>query len=339
MTPLGGGTSKSRYSVTWDSSESVLMGEITGNGGGAEVQILLRNRFFFSYSGEPMEPLSERFQKLHTSVFAGMYDLFAQELGVDPKAIEELGVGFDYLRQAWVFAERNALGNIIGLSYRYENGKKTMCPGYKQKRGLVYPFNQEYDKGVKRYAPGRHNWSRVADVGVNCPVCGKFIPTSKPIHCSPECVHIAMSEGDRRAMTPERIAHFNSIRRRPTPEQQSKAARAFWEKVKSWPTEKQKEYYMRRAEPRKVRILKQCVICGETFDVIPSHASQAVTCGRDTCKRENSRRNALGRKHTPESIARMSEHAKRRHAIEGGRFGKNKAIVHDSMQLVRGIDL
>ena len=171
--PLGGGQSKSRYSVTWDSSESVLMGEITGNGGGAEVQILLRNRFFFSYSGEPMEPLSERFQKLHTSVFAGMYDLFAQELGVDPKAIEELGVGFDYLRQAWVFAERNALGNIIGLSYRYENGKKTMCPGYKQKRGLVYPLNQKYDKGVKRYAPGRHNWARTADAGVNCPICGK----------------------------------------------------------------------------------------------------------------------------------------------------------------------
>jgi P4 family phage/plasmid primase-like protien len=120
-----------------------------------------------------MESLSERFQKLHSSVFAGMYDLFAAELGVDPKAIEQLGVGYDYRSQAWVFAERNALGDIIGLSYRYENGKKTMAPGIKQKRGLVYPFNQEYDHGTKRYAPGRHNWTRIADAGVVCPVCGK----------------------------------------------------------------------------------------------------------------------------------------------------------------------
>ena len=120
-----------------------------------------------------MESLSERFQKMHASVFAAMYDLFAAELGVDPKALEQLGVGFDYRCQAWVFAERNALGDIIGLSYRYPNGKKTMAPGFKQKRGLVYPFNQEYDKGVKRYAPGRHNWTRIADAGILCPVCSK----------------------------------------------------------------------------------------------------------------------------------------------------------------------
>ncbi len=120
-----------------------------------------------------MDKLCDRFQKFHSSVFAEMILLLAAELGVDPQAIERLGVGYDYRCQAWVFPERNALGDIIGLSYRYENGKKTMAPGYKQKRGLVYPFNQDYGKGVNRYANGCHNWCRVADIGIHCPVCGK----------------------------------------------------------------------------------------------------------------------------------------------------------------------
>jgi P4 family phage/plasmid primase-like protien len=117
--------------------------------------------------------LCDRFQLFHTSVTDGMIRLLAAELGVTPEAIEQLGVGYDYQYQAWVFAERNARGEIVGLSYRYESGKKTMAPGLKHHRGLVYPLNQEHGHGTKRYAPGRHNWVRIADAGVACPVCGK----------------------------------------------------------------------------------------------------------------------------------------------------------------------
>lgn len=120
-----------------------------------------------------MDKLCDVFHKCHSAVFAEMIPLLAAELGVDPQAIERLGVGYDYRYQAWVFAERNAIGDIIGLSYRYENGKKTMAPGLKHHRGLVYPLNQDYGKGVNRYANGQHNWVRIADVGVACPVCGK----------------------------------------------------------------------------------------------------------------------------------------------------------------------
>ena len=117
--------------------------------------------------------LCDRFHAFQVSVTDGMIRALSSELGVTTDAIEQLGVGYDYKYQAWVFAERNARGEIVGLSYRYESGKKTMAPGIKQSRGLVYPLNQEYGHGTKRYAPGCHNWVRIADIGIVCPVCGK----------------------------------------------------------------------------------------------------------------------------------------------------------------------
>ena len=120
-----------------------------------------------------MANFNDRFQKYSSTVYPGMVALLAAELGVAPEAVEMLGVGFDYKCQAWVIPERNALGDITGLSFRYDSGRKTMAPGGGNKRGLVYPFNQEFDKGAKRFAPGKHNWTRVAEAGVTCPICGK----------------------------------------------------------------------------------------------------------------------------------------------------------------------
>jgi putative DNA primase/helicase len=109
-----------------------------------------------------------------------MYAALAKELGVSVEAIKRLGLGFDYKYQAWVIPERNVLGDVIGLSYRYANGDKTMAPKktlpgkmQKNRRGLVYPFNQNYETGAKRYSPGRHNWERVGNAGVRCPICDK----------------------------------------------------------------------------------------------------------------------------------------------------------------------
>lgn len=124
--------------------------------------------------------LSDRYQMFHTSVYAEMYRYLAESLGngITVEGIKSLGVGFDYKYQAWVIPERNVFGDIIGLSYRYADGRKTMAPlksikGAKNRRGLVYPFNQQYDSGEKRYSPGRHNWARVADAGVCCPICNR----------------------------------------------------------------------------------------------------------------------------------------------------------------------
>jgi putative DNA primase/helicase len=122
-----------------------------------------------------MDNIGEHFRKYHSGMYGAMARHLAASLDVKPEAIEQLGVGFDYRCQAWVFADRNVTGEVIGLSYRYEDGRKGMSPDYKgkQKRGLVYPLNQDYGKGVNKYVNGQHNWSRVADVGVMCPVCGK----------------------------------------------------------------------------------------------------------------------------------------------------------------------
>jgi len=120
-----------------------------------------------------MTYFNELFEQLSTSVVPAMREFYINELGVSLEAIQLLPVGYDYKYQAWVYPERDVRGNIIGLSYRYDNGKKTMAPNEKNKRGLIYPFNQEYSNGSERYSPGKHNFRRVADAGVKCPVCGK----------------------------------------------------------------------------------------------------------------------------------------------------------------------
>lgn len=154
----------------------------------------------------------------------------------------------------------------------------------------------------------------------NCKVCGKVVKTSLPRYCSPECSHIAWSEAAKKAMTPERIAFFKTVLYKPTPEDQSRIAKQYWEKVKSWPLEKQREYYLKNALSRRRRVTRTCLICEKTFDIIPSQVDKIVTCRSNKCTREVYRLRSLGRKHTAESIAKMSAHAKARH-INEPRFG------------------
>lgn len=135
-----------------------------------------------------------------------------------------------------------------------------------------------------------------------CEVCGTLIETSKPIHCSPECAHIAHSASCREAMTPERIAQFQSIRHVATSEERSERAKRYWEKIKSWPIEKQREYNLERAKSRRVRVTQICEICGGEREIIPSQVGKIHTCGSNECKFEIKRRRGLGRKHTLEAI-------------------------------------
>jgi len=102
----------------------------------------------------------------------------------------------------------------------------------------------------------------------SCLVCGNLIPTSKPLHCCPECAHIAWSEAARQAMTSERIAIFKTVLYHPTPEEQSRISKAYWAKIKSLPIQEQKEINLKRAESRRVRVTKICLICGKEFDVM-----------------------------------------------------------------------
>ena len=72
-------------------------------------------------------------QNLLPALAAGL----AEELHVTADSIERLGVGFLPAENAWVFAEQDETGRVIGLLKRYHDGKKLMDKG--SERGLVYP--------------------------------------------------------------------------------------------------------------------------------------------------------------------------------------------------------
>ncbi len=101
----------------------------------------------------------------------GMVQLLADDLNVSTDAIKALGVGFWFHEQAWIFAERNAKGEIIGLLKRYMNGKKYMIES--SKRGLTYILNPDFKKGKKHGRSLLQDFIRVHDASVTCPICGK----------------------------------------------------------------------------------------------------------------------------------------------------------------------
>lgn len=114
---------------------------------------------------------AQQYEIYKNNVTKGMLEHFAEELGVTVASLETLGVGYFPGEYAWIFAERDAKGNVIGLLKRYHNGKKFMVPG--SKRGLHYAYNSDHAIGDKKYEAGKFHWVRIADAGVVCPICGK----------------------------------------------------------------------------------------------------------------------------------------------------------------------
>ena len=114
---------------------------------------------------------AEQYEVYKNNATKGMLEHFAEELSVTVESLEKLGVGYYPGESAWVFAERDAKGDITGLLKRYHNGKKFMEPG--SKRGLIYAYNSDHAIGDKKYEAGKFHWVRVGDAGVICPVCAK----------------------------------------------------------------------------------------------------------------------------------------------------------------------
>lgn len=115
--------------------------------------------------------LAQQYEVYKSNVTTGMLEHFAEELGVTVASLETLGVGYYPGEGAWIFAERDAKGDIIGLLKRYHNNKKFMEHG--SKRGLIYAYNSDHAIGDKKYEAGKFHWMRIADAGVTCPVCAK----------------------------------------------------------------------------------------------------------------------------------------------------------------------
>jgi len=115
--------------------------------------------------------LAQQYEVYKNNVTIEMLEHFAEELGVTVKSLETLGAGYFPGEYCWIFAERDAKGNVIGLLKRYHNGKKFMVHG--SRRGLVYAYNSDHAIGDKKYDAGKFHWVRIADAGVVCPVCAK----------------------------------------------------------------------------------------------------------------------------------------------------------------------
>jgi len=100
-----------------------------------------------------------------------MIDCLAEDLGVKVESIKKLGVGFYPLKQAWVFAERDENGQIIGLIQRYKiRGETRKICWEGSKRGLSYECAGIREKGK---FTEQNKFIRVHDAGVLCPICGR----------------------------------------------------------------------------------------------------------------------------------------------------------------------
>lgn len=112
-----------------------------------------------------------------------MLDSFATQLGVSAASLAQFGVGWVPIVEFkkgknyqgwWCVPERDVDGSVVGLSLRSTNPDfkgKPMFPA--SKHGLVYPINPDHEQGARAYVPGRHNWVRTMDAGIDCPVCRK----------------------------------------------------------------------------------------------------------------------------------------------------------------------
>ena len=114
---------------------------------------------------------AEDYEIFKQNMFPCMYEVLAEDLGCKISSLRQLGVGFYPAKQVWVFAEHNAKGDIVGLSYRSMNSKKWMAA--RSKRGLIYAYNENTETEEKRYEAEKYSWVRIQEVGIECPICGK----------------------------------------------------------------------------------------------------------------------------------------------------------------------
>ena len=115
---------------------------------------------------------AEQHEVFKNNVTVGMIEDLAEELGVTVESLETLGIGYYPGEYAWVFAERDAKGDIIGLLRRYHNGKKFTIEG--SKRGLIYAYNSDHAIGDKKYEAGKFHWVQIHRTGEMCPICGRL---------------------------------------------------------------------------------------------------------------------------------------------------------------------
>jgi len=87
----------------------------------------------------------------------------AEELGVSAEALERLGVGWN--GSSWSFPERDATGNVIGISVRYGDGTKKRLKG--GKAGLTFPTDWDMGSGPVLLAEGGSDTAALLGLGLS----------------------------------------------------------------------------------------------------------------------------------------------------------------------------
>jgi len=109
---------------------------------------------------------AELYERYRTNVTPEMVDVLAGQLHVGRDSLLGLGIGWKPNENAWIFPERDADGEIIGLVKRYWDGHKCCVKG--SKRGLTYAAVQV----TEGYVAARQQWQRVT-ADDPCPICGR----------------------------------------------------------------------------------------------------------------------------------------------------------------------
>ena len=102
------------------------------------------------------------------NAWPAMVEDLAHDLGVSARSLVSIGIGWIPDDGCWVFPERDAEGQIVGLVRRFKNGKKLSVTG--GKRGLTYALNPDFQADSKAYIPGSQNWVRCSEE-FPCPIC------------------------------------------------------------------------------------------------------------------------------------------------------------------------
>ncbi|MCP4541688.1 MAG: hypothetical protein GY832_31535 [Chloroflexi bacterium] len=107
---------------------------------------------------------------MRANMSPAMTAVLVEQLGgpVTAEACDRLGIGHYPAENAWVFPERDETGKIIGLTKRYESGKKIAWKG--SKRGLSYECLGVRQKGGDIQP---RSFIRVGLAEVPCPICGR----------------------------------------------------------------------------------------------------------------------------------------------------------------------
>lgn len=153
-----------------------------------------------------------------------------------------------------------------------------------------------------------------------CIICGKHevVPLGK--------LHLTCSDGCRR-----------EARRCATKNKASYMGKQAWAKIRQLPVGQQKEFFERRAAKRRGPMITiPCVECGKSISM--PERGRHKTCCSPECLRKYKSRIGTGRRHRPESIAKMSAYAKERHAREGGLFGWRPGMADFAFDILKDKD-